>query len=306
MPNRFAIRASAVLALAASLATLLFSLAMASALLLSPIRYGGPLPPNLTKALGAVMAVFLAAAGIWGIAVAVGVFRRRNWARVSMAVFGGLLLFFGGTGALAMLLVPYPMNPDLSPQVVSIAHAAMLTFYLLMAVVGASWLVVFNRQSGKRYFAEAAAPAESVRPLSIGVIGWYLITAAAGTALWGVFRIPTILFGFVVTGWTTLAVCTALTAVQLYLGAGLLQLDERARVWTIVYFCAMGAHGLAPAVAPEYPARMREFAAEFQKFFHMEMPLLPNAWLLATASVAYAAILIWFLVRRRAAFADRG
>jgi hypothetical protein len=86
----------------------------------------------------------------------------------------------------------------------------------------------------------------------------------------------------------------------------LLQLDESARVWTIVYLSAMGANGLATVVAPGYPARMRAFAGEFQKFFHMDMPLLPNAWLLGTASVAYVAILIWFLVRRRAAFAGRG
>jgi hypothetical protein len=306
MPKWIAIRASAVLALAASLATLCFSVAGASALLFSPMRYSGPLPPNLVKAFGTVMAAFLAGAGFWGIAVAVGIFRRRNWARVSMVVFGGLLAFFGGTGALAMLLVPFPMNPDLNQRIVSIARASMVAFYLLMALVGAWWLIVFNRQSGKRYFAEGGAATESARPLSIGVIGWYLMVAAVGTALCGVFRIPTILFGFVVAGWTTLAVCTVLTAIQLYLGAGLLQLDESARVWTIVYLSAMGANGLATVAAPGYPARMRAFAGEFQKFFHMDMPLLPNAWLLGTASVAYVAILIWFLVRRRAAFAGRG
>ena len=302
MRKWMAIRASAVVALAGGVGTLAFSVAMAAVLLLSPMRNSGAFPPALVRALGLVMAALFAGAGIWSICAGWGVFRRRNWARISMVIFGALLAFFGGTGALAMLFVPLPMDAAVDQHVASVARMSIVGLYLVLAAVGGWWLIVFGRDSAKPYFAEGGAVAESARPLSVGVIGWYLIVASVGTALCGVFRIPTILFGFVVDGWTTLAVCTVLTAIQLYLGAGLLQLDERARVWTIVYLSAMGANGLAMVAAPGYDVRMRALSGEFQDFFHLDVPAMPNAWLIGLASVAYAAILVWLLARRRGAF----
>jgi len=306
MPKWIAIRASGVVALAGSAAALVFSVVAAAALIFAKPQPAGPVAPELVRIAGGVMAAVFAGAAAWGICTGLGVFRRRNWARISMVVLGGLLAFFGGTGALAMLLVPFPMNPDVDQHIAGIVRVSVVAFYLALALVGAWWLIVFNRQSGKRYFAEGGAVTESARPLSIGAIGWYLLVASVGTALCSVFRIPTMLFGFMVTGWTTLAVCTVLTAIQLYLGAGLLQLDEKARVWSIYYLAAMGANGLGIAVAPGYVDRMRTFAAQFQGFSHMDMPAMPNAWLIGISSVAWVAVLVWFLVRRRAAFAGSG
>jgi len=304
MQKWIAIRAGAVVAMAGSAATLLLSVAMAAALLFAPMRNSGPFPPNLMKAVGCVMAALFAGAGTWGICAGVGVFRRRNWARISMVVFAGLLAFFGGTGALTMLLVSFPVNADVDPRFAGILRTSMVGFYLAMTAVGAWWLILFNRQAAKQYFAEGGAVTESARPLSIGAIGWYLVISAIGTAACGVFRVPTILFGYVVTGWTTLAVCTILTAIQLYLGAGLLQLDERARVWTIVFLCGIAGNGLAVAAAPGAAERLRTLAGEFsQKYFEMETPRFPNVWLIGITSVAVVAIPVWFLVRRRAAFA---
>lgn len=303
MPKWIAIRAAAVLALAGSAATLAFSVATVAFLLSSPLRSTGLLTPNLVRVSGCVMAAVFAASAIWGVSVGIGVFRRRNWARISMLVFGGLLAFFGGTGALAMIFVPFPMNPDVDQHVAAVARVAIVAVYVALTAIGAWWLVLFNRQSAKRYFAEGGPVAESARPLSVSVIGWYLIAGAFVTALCGVFRVPTILFGVVVTGWTTLAACTVITAVNLYLGAGLLQLDEQARTWTIVYFAVIGANGLAVAVAPGHDIAMRAYALQFQTYFHIDMPeLTPNLWFVALTTVAWVGLLIWFLVRRRDAF----
>jgi hypothetical protein len=273
-------------------------------LLLSPLRNAGLLTPSLVRISGCVMAAVFAAAAVWGVCAGIGVLRRRNWARVSMVVFGGLLAFFGGTGALAMILVPFPMNPDVDQRVAALTRAFIVASYVAFTAIGAWWLVLFNRQSGKRYFAAAGPVAESARPLSVSIVGWYLIVAAFGTALCGVFRVPAMLLGMVVTGWTTLAACTVLTAVNLYLGAGLLQLDEKARVRTIVYLSVIGANGLAMAVAPGHDAAMRAFSLEFQAHFHVDMPqMTPNLRFLALTTTVWAALPIWFLVRRRAAFA---
>jgi hypothetical protein len=308
MRKWIAIRASAVLALAGSAAALVFSAAIAAVLLFPPKTNVQTLPPNLVRAFGFVMAALFAGAAVWGICTGVGVFRRRNWARISMLVFGGLLAFFGGTGALTMLLMPFPANAGVDQRILSIARIAIVGFYLLMTAVGAWWLILFNRQPAKQYFAEGGAVVESARPLSIGVIGWYLLVSAVGTAACGAFRIPAIVFGFVISGWTSLIVCSALTAVQLYLGAGLLQLNERARVWTIAYLSAIAASGIVTAVTPGFPARMHAFNIALQKTFHLQngagvsIAAMPNGAWLALISVAYAAILVWLLMRRREAF----
>ena len=110
----------------------------------------------------------------------------------------------------------------------------------------------------------------------------------------------------VVAGWATLAVCTVLTAIQLYLGVGLLQLDETARIWAIVYLCAMGVNGMVSAAAPGFAARMRVFSLEMERTFHFAIPYMPNATWMAATTVVYAAVVIWFLVRRRDAFVRHG
>jgi len=303
MPKWIAIRAAAVVALAGSAAAVTLAVAAVAFLLFSPLRNTGLLTPSLVRISGCVMAAVFAAAAVWGICAGIGVLCRRNWARISMVVFGGLLAFFGGTGALAMTLVPFPMNPDVDQRVAAITRVFIVAFYLAFTAIGVWWLVLFNRQSGKRYFAEAGPLAESARPVSISIIGWYLIAAAFGTALCAVFRVPAMLFGVVVTGWTTLAACTVLTAANLYLGAGLLQLDEKARFWSVVYFALIGANSLAMAVAPGRAAAMRTFSLEFQAYSHLDMPrMTPNLWFLALTTAAWVAPPIWFLVRRRAQF----
>ena len=108
--------------------------------------------------------------------------------------------------------------------------------YGTLALIGAWWLVLFNTRATKQYFAEREPARERARPLSVSIIGWYLLICAAGTALAAVLRVPTMLFGLIVTGWSAVAVCTALVAIDIYLGAGLLRLHERARLWSIVYF----------------------------------------------------------------------
>ena len=156
--------------------------------------------------------------------------------------------------------------------------------------VGAWWLVLFNTGATKQYFAERESARESARPLSIGIIGWYLLIGAAGTALATVFRVA-VLFGFILTGWSAVAVSMAYIAIQIYLGAGLLRLQERARLRSIVYFCALAANYLAAVARPGFMEQMQR-----------AMPQLDKIWMFGLIGAAACAIPIWFLVRRRTAF----
>jgi hypothetical protein len=172
-----------------------------------------------------------------------------------------------------------------------------------MAVIGAWWLLLFNSSATKQYFAERAAESGS-RPLSIAIIGWYLLLCAVGTATGAILRVPGMLFGAIVTGWAALAVYTAFTAVEIYLGAGLLQLQESARVASIFWFALMAANSVLTVVLPGFAGRMQIVQQALPAFLRVGQPPVPlegtrGLMLMVTLIVA---VPIWFLVRRRAAF----
>ena len=114
------------------------------------------------------------------------------------------------------------------------------------------------------------------------------------------------LFGAVLTGWIALAVYTAFTAASLYLGTGLLQLREPARLGSIVYFLIAAANSVVTVVLRDFPGRMRAMQDSFPGFLRwsQQQPLpLDGVWGFALIGAALAAVPIWFLVHRRAAFA---
>ena len=246
------IRASAVLAALGSLATLLMAGMMAWGMFHAKPPAEMAMPPVTLKVIGVAMGVLFAGLGVWGIWTAAGIFRRRAWARISILVFAALLVFMGASALLAILVMPFPSPPGVSVSAPAMEHVrwAIAASYGALAVIGAWWLVLFNTRSTKQYFAEREPARESARPLSLGIIGWYLLVCAAGTALAAVLHMPTMLFGLIVTGWSAVAVYTALIAIDIYLGAGLLRLHERARLWSIVYFCAVAANSVVSLARP--------------------------------------------------------
>ncbi len=298
MPKWFAIRASATIAIAGSAAALIFSAVLALAVLLTPPRETGPLPPGVMKIAGVAVATVFAGGAAWGVCSGVGVFRRRNWARVSMIVFAGLLAFLGVTGALAAIALPFGDAPDVDHRAAAIVRASMIAFYGLITVLGAWWLVLFTRKTAMKYF-EAPERAPDERPISIGVVAWSLLASAVVTALAAALRSPTAFFGFVVSGWAAAAIYTVYTAALIYLGSGLLHLDNAARAWSIVFFCAVAANGVVAALSPGLRERGQSLALELEGYSRIEIPDVSFAW---WVGAAFAVIPIWFLVRRRAAF----
>jgi hypothetical protein len=105
------------------------------------------------------------------------------------------------------------------------------------------------------------------------------------------------------TGWSALAVYTAYTAVQIYLGAGLLQLQEEAWVWSIVYFYVAAANVAVTAALPDFAGRMQDMFSAMPGFLRLgPPPALEGTGVLMLISAAFVAVPIWFLVRRRTAF----
>ena len=295
-----------MLAILGSVATLFMSATMAWAMFHARLPGEAGMPPVTLKVFGAVMGVLFGGLGVWGIWTAVGIFRRRGWARISILIVAALLTFIGACSLLAILVMPFPSTPGVSvpARVMENVRWGIAASYGALLSIGAWWLVLFNTRATKQYFAERGPARESARPLSIGIIGWYLLIGAAGTALAAILRAPAMLFGLVVTGWAAVAVCTALIAIDIYLGAGLLRLHERARVWSIVYFSAVAANSVVSVALPGFADRTQQMLRAMPGFFPTGagLPQLNETWVFGLIGAAACALPVWFLVRRRAAF----
>jgi hypothetical protein len=297
------IRASAGLAIAGSLVTLVIGGAMLFSTLVAPPPTKGPaMPPFPLAAIGIVMAAMAAGLGGWGIWTAIGIFRRRGWARISIVVFAVLLAFMGAGGFLAILFMQLPAPAGVSQRLMDAMRWGMAGFYGVLAAIGGWWLVLFNLRSTKEYFAQDAPSAPPARPLSISVIGWYLLISSVFVAAMAVLRMPAFVFGAVITGWGGLAVYTLFAGAQIYLGTGLLHLQEQARLGTIGYFCFTVLNSVL--TVPGSAAKMQILQREMPRLFPAGVPMqYPQPiWVFVLMGVAFVAIPIWFLVRQRAAF----
>ncbi len=300
------IRASAVLAIAGSLATLVLGGVMLFGLLVAPRPVTGPkAPPFPMAAIGIVMALLFAGLSGWGICTAIGIFRRRGWARVSIVVFAILLTFMGVGAGLAILFMPaLPSQGGVSQNLMDTVRWAIAVFYGVLAAIGVWWLVLFNLSATKEYFVPGGPSEPSTRPLSVSVIGWFLLAGSLFLAVMAVFRLPAFVFGVVITGWGGLVVYTIFAGAQIYLGMGLLHLQEQARIGTIVYFCLTALSSILNVAPPGLQAKMETLQRAMPKFFpNGATTTMPQpGWLFALMGVAIAAVPVWFLVSRRAAF----
>ena len=105
MKKPVGIGVSAIFVLLGSLLMLGFFVLIGLVLLLSPGR--APIAPEARLALFAGLGLF-GTLGAWGTTTAIGLFRLRNRARVSILIFSGFLALSGVTAAPVMLLMPSP------------------------------------------------------------------------------------------------------------------------------------------------------------------------------------------------------
>jgi hypothetical protein len=298
------IRASAGLTIVGSLLTLVFAGLILFGTLLKPPPTGPVAPPFPMAAIGMVMAAILATLSAWGIWTAIGIFRRRGWARVSIVVFAALLTFIGASASLVILFMPFPAQGGVSPRMMDAARWGIAGFYGVLAVIGVWWLVLFNLGSTKEYFAQASPSELPARPLSVSVIAWWLLAGSLMCVAPAVMRVPAFVLGAVMTGWAALEVDMAFAVAQLLLGMGLLRLKEPARVAAIGYFCLTALSGLLALAPPGFAARMQIVQREMPRFYPAAgaAQMFQSGWVFVLPGIALAAIPVWFLVRQHGAF----
>lgn len=129
----------------------------ASVFLTNPIIQRAPSVHAAMIGFGCCTLAFFAFCG----AIAIGLLRMRSWARICVAIVGGVIFVLSGLSAIGVFLargyvppVPLPAG-GANVQTVMVGIAV---FYFLLSLVGVWWLVYFNLPAVRAVFAAARSP----------------------------------------------------------------------------------------------------------------------------------------------------
>lgn len=308
MKRSTGVTVSAILVFIGSGLTLIFGAFTVVALFFLPQQPSQP--PFFRYILLFVVAMYLAF-GIWGIASGVGLLRVRQWARISMLVFSGMLLVFTLPVLLIVPFMPMPQPEGVPNNFVLMVKIGMSIFYGIIAAIGGGWLYFFNRRTVKDQFR---SPEESLsyithpsrRPISISVIGWLLIIGPCFLVPMLLLRLPILFLGQLLDGWRAGLFALALCATQLAAGVGLLRLRPWARVLAIGTFL-FGILNCLTMALPGTATRFEHVNAVVQARMGSPMAASPemahfSMWAGAIFGVVGIAIQLWFVVTRKPAF----
>lgn len=259
--------------------------------------------------------VFVTAA-LWGWITAVGLFRLRRWARVSVLVLAGGQAFFSLIFLLISVLMSFISLPATTNETAeqaatshSIQHAVaagFAGFSVVLLGIGLWWLIYFTRKSVREVFPVGTGEvAPSRRPLLIAVLA-VLNGVGAFSLLFAAFLpVPTFLFGIILQGWgksLALLLYTVAIAASAY---GLWTLREWGRRLTIVLQTLGIVQSLFLVTQSRAFLRYRD---QLNQSIGLTQPqpdlghLQPLYWGIASFSILFLAAVLFVLHRYRAAF----
>ncbi len=283
----------AVLALLGSILTLLLGVLMAWVMFNAPPANASEFPgsPIFFKAMLFIAVLMYVIPAIWGIWTSIGLFKLKNWARLSIIVFSVLLVLMSGFGGLMILIVPFPTAPNqpVDPTVMSTVRIFMGLFAASLAGLGVWWVVFFNRPRVRQQFVaglpapSASSPTEAPfavqaplvtpvprpdqRPLSLTILACFMLVGCLFMPLGFLLHAPAMFLTTILTGWAAAAFYFVLTGLVLYIAVGLLRLWLPARVAGIWYFVFAFLNMAAFHVLPGGRARMMDLWERQQAMF---------------------------------------
>lgn len=298
MSRPLGVTVSAIVAILGSIfALLVAALTVASVFIETP----QPKPPNSTQ-FAIAGALMIAAFAVVGIVTSVGLFRLQPWARTSILIFAGFAAvgsFFALLGTMAL-----PVPPGFSADTARVFRLTVTLMFGVPFAIAIWWLIQFNTRSTKAAFASPMTEGVSPRPISITVIAWASLVGGASCIFAILTRQPVFLFGAILNGWIAGIIYAIFGALSLYIGKGLLELREEARILAIGWFGFSFVHSSVIALVP--PLRERLLALQTGLEQNQPNPIPFDQGMLMNVVFAFGAIVaalaIWFLIRNRAAF----
>jgi hypothetical protein len=286
---------------------------------------GIPVPENqahFMKYFMILTAVLFFAAGAWGISTGMGLLRIREWSRISMLVFSALMLFICIPGLLMFLSMPFPPpgtapSPQLTKNMLMGTKIFLTLFYAFLAVLGGWWLYFFNKRSTKEQFLKVpggpsdrilteAMIAQGARPLSITLIGWYLLISAFIGVLGLSVNPPVFFLGFFFKGTFASLIMFGLAIVQSMTAFGLLKLRPWGRTLAIYYFQFLIFNSLTMVLIPGTQGRfdqaMADMVRDMQGTSSAAPPMHFPVWFGVIFAIPLLALLLWIVVSKREVF----
>lgn len=325
---------SVVVVIAGSAFTILCgALALAGSAVISKLSPPANVPFNLGSVL-IVEAIFIFAFGAWGLASGIGLIYLKQWARISLLVFAGILVCIFVPGAAMMAVIPLPAShdPNLPSNFMTVMRIGMALFYGMFAALGGFWLYFFNKRTVKVQFQTMQPVPESAagdlfvgtavpvvdqpaRPLSITIIGWFLLISSAlapvslliNGRLFREIQFPFYFLGVFIFGRSAYLLLILWMAAQLAAAAGLLKLKRWALFTTIGLQCVAAANGVLLLSIPGHRARFQQIMETLMVSMNARMPQpapqfnFPIWWGFAV-SLPIVGVILWFLITRRHAF----
>jgi hypothetical protein len=282
-----------------------------------------PTPHFLTYFVLAI-SVFYAALAVWAILTVIGILRLRPWARYSILIIGaglaviGVFAVFGTLVSRSVLPTLQAQQPATDPHLMSILFLFMAAINLLIAAVGSWWLVYFNLRSVRELFANPLSlPATvagtssrfSQTPTAIKIIGGFLLLSSVCCLFCVLLPFPAFFLGVILSPPTTHILYLCFAALTGWMGYGLLNLKESARLATIA-FQLLGCANVALALLPWYRTQFSLYMTQLIAAMPT-MPSQPRIFLDYTVTLIFISciwslivygLVLWLLHRHRAAF----
>lgn len=286
--------------------------------------------PDFVRPVMVIMWGFFLLCGLFVIVVGVQVIRLRNWARISLLVIAGCLLFFGVIG-IAVIFVTAFVTPFPDPRVSRLLLVSILAVtYGIPIAIALWWLILFTRSSiAAQFHLSAVAPADRPAkspavstfrlskpgcPPVIRIVGWYLASFILLIPFvpFTIRHFPAFFFGHVFRGPAAFFVYLSSLGLLILPGFGLLFLKPWSYPLAIASQLVVCANGIATAFSPAYTELLRSLFGQMNlvEFPGTEEMLHYSRYFNFLGLIMPIAILITLLVVRRqffaAAYAESG
>jgi hypothetical protein len=295
MPRSVGITVSAVVVIIGSAFTILGGAMMVlGSLFLSKSSPAANVPVNLGFFV-VIEAVMFSGFGGWGLAAGIGLINLKQWARISMLVFAAILVFISLPAAVLLAVIPFPNtnDPNLPSNFMPIMRTGMVLFYAMFAALGCFWLYFFNKQSVKAQFQVrepglesaagtpiAALGASRARPLSITIIGWFLLIGSAlaplgllfNSAFFSGLQFPLYFLGFFFFGRSASLILIVWITAQIVAAMGLLKLKNWGLLVTIGLQCLTVVNAALLVGIPANRARFQQIMEAMVASINSRMP----------------------------------
>jgi hypothetical protein len=290
-----AVTAAGVVATLFAAAAIFFGLLVQIALFAMPNMTegtGAAQMPATTRAIGGAFWFFVMIVGVGELIVAINVFRRRNWARIVMLIWGGVMAFFSALSCVAVIFVFSVMPPQTLPNVKDPAQFLafmkffMVLFYGIPFAVAVWWLILFTRpgvaaafrgeSTGQQAYvpidasgfpapalaANPSFPKKPSCPVPLIVVAGLLLCSAISTPLILLLptapSVPMFFFGFMTSPATGKLIVVALSIAYGVLAVSLLRLNRLAIDAILLLQVIFFVNGIATVVSPSFIRAMRE------------------------------------------------